>query len=256
LQRFEYCRQVLRPDLRARVLNVTEQWADIVVCGPRARDVLADARISVPGGLAFMGLAEGTVGGRAARVARAGFTGELSFELFVPALAAPRIWERLIEAGGPHGLAPVGSEANHILRIEKGFVSVGHEADGICGPDDLGLSFAVHTDRPDFVGRQALLRDRASPSGRPQLVGLLARDPSFVLPEGAAVLCADRVRTRGYVTASCWSDALGRSLALALVEDGRALVGSDILLALADGTAGARVVAPAFYDLKGVRQRG
>ncbi|MBI1245503.1 MAG: NAD(P)-binding protein [Alphaproteobacteria bacterium] len=255
-QRFEYCRQILRPELRVGVLNVTEQWADIVVCGPRARAVLADTGLSLPERFPFLGLAACSFAGLPVQVARAGFTGELSFEIFLPASAAPQAWRDLLEAGRRHAIAPVGSEANHVLRIEKGFISVGHEADGICGPDDLGLSFAVHADKPDFVGRQALLRDRASPSGRPQLVGLMARDPQFVLPEGSAVLRAQGDRTRGFVTASCWSDALGRSLAMALIEDGRSLTGSDVTLALADGTAGAQVVPPSFYDPKGERQRG
>ncbi len=255
-QRFEYCRQVLRQDLRIGLLNVTEQWADIVVCGPAARQTIADAGLPMPERLAFLGMATCRIAERGVRVARAGFTGELSFEYFVPANAAPEIWTRLLEAGRRHGIEPVGSEANHVLRIEKGFISVGHEADGICGPDDLGLSFAVHADRPDFVGRQAFLRDRSSPHGRPQLVGLFARDPGFVLPEGAAVLRTTGDRTRGYVTASCHSEAAGRSVALALIEDGRSLSGQDVTLALADGTAGARVVAPVFYDPRGERQRG
>lgn len=251
LQRFAYCRQVLRPDLRVDVVAATEQWADIVVCGPRAREILHKAGIVVPRDLKFMGVAEMEIAGRRARVARAGFTGELSFEIFVPASAAPDLWRRVVAAGA----VPVGSEANHVLRIEKGFISVGHEADGIVGPDDLGLGFAVHADKPDFIGKIALLRDRADASPRPQLVGLLARDSGLVLPEGAAILRADAAIGRGYVTASCMSGAAGRSLALALIEDGRALIGRDAQVALADGTVGARVVRPVFYDPKGGRQR-
>jgi sarcosine oxidase subunit alpha len=256
LQRFEYCRQVLRPDLSVFVLPVTEQWADIVLCGPQARDVLAAAGAAIPADLPFMSLVEARIGNQPVRVARAGFTGELSFEMFLPAAAAPALWALLLDAGARHAIAPVGSEANHVLRIEKGFISAGHEGDGIADPYDLGLGFAVHAEKADFVGRQALLRNRAYQDGRPQLVGLLSRDARFVLPEGACVLRGDAARGRGHVTASCWSDALGRSLALALIEDGRALVGGDVTVALGDGVAGARVVKPAFYDPRGDRQRG
>ncbi|MFM7347828.1 MAG: glycine cleavage T C-terminal barrel domain-containing protein, partial [Tagaea sp.] len=252
LQRFAYCRQILRSDPRVDIVAATEQWADIVVCGPYARAVLAAAGIGVPRDLPFMGIGEIEIGGAACRIARAGFTGELSFEIFLPAAAAPDLWRRLVAQGAE----PVGSEANHVLRIEKGFISVGHEADGIAGPDDLGLGFAVHANKPDFIGKAALLRDRADREPRPQLVGLLARDPDFVLPEGAAILRADAAIGRGYVTASCMSGALGRSLALALIEDGRALMGRDVLVSLPDGVAGARVVKPAFYDPAGGRQRG
>ncbi len=256
LQRFEYCRQILRPDLSVFILPVTEQWADLVLCGPQARAVLAEAGAVLPADFPFMSLVEARIGGQAVRVARAGFTGELSFEIFLPASAARALWARLLEAGARHAIVPVGSEANHVLRIEKGFISVGHEGDGIADPYDLGLGFAVQADKADFIGRQALRRNRADPSGRPQLVGLLSRDARFVLPEGACVMWRDAARGRGHVTASCWSDALGRSLALALIENGRALVGSDVTVALADGVAGARVVAPAFYDPRGDRQRG
>jgi sarcosine oxidase subunit alpha len=252
LQRFAYCRQVLRPDLRVDIVAVTEQWADIVLCGPRARALLDAAGIAVPRELKFMGIQAIEIFGRQGRVARAGFTGELSYEIFLPASAAPDLWRRLVLAGAE----PVGSEANHVLRIEKGFISVGHEADGIAGPDDLGLGFAVHADKPDFVGRAALLRDRADLAPRPQLVGLLSRDPSRVPPEGAAILREDAAMGRGYVTASCASAALGRSLALALLEDGRARIGENVLVALPDGVAGARVVKPVFYDPTGARQRG
>jgi sarcosine oxidase, subunit alpha len=252
LQRFAYCRQILRPELRVDIVAATEQWADIVVCGPRARETLDEAGIFVPRELGFMGIRDVEIGGRRARIARAGFTGELSFEIFLPATAALELWRRLVASGAE----PVGSEANHVLRIEKGFISVGHEADGIVGPDDIGLGFAVHASKPDFIGKAALLRDRADAASRPQLVGLLARDPDLVLPEGAAVLRDDAATGRGYVTASCMSGAVGRSVAMALIENGRALMGQDVQVALPDGVTGARVVKPAFYDPTGARQRG
>jgi sarcosine oxidase, subunit alpha len=256
LQRFEYCRQVLRPDLSVFVLPVTEQWADIVLCGPKARAVLAAADLVLPAEFPFMAIRDVEIAGRAALVARAGFTGELSFEFLVPSSYAPDLWRRLIEGGAKFGIEPVGSEANHVLRIEKGFISVGHEADGIADPGDLGLNFAIHADKSDFIGKQALLRNRADPASRPQLVGLLARDLNFELPEGAAILRPDAAIGRGYVTASCYSEALGRSVAMALLEDGRASIGSDVAVSVPGGIAGARVVAPVFYDPKGVRQRG
>lgn len=252
LQRFEYCRQILRPDLSVFVLPVTEQWADIVVCGPQARAALAAADLELPGDFPFLAIRDIAIAGRPAMVARAGFTGEVSFEFMVPNSLAPDLWRRLAEAGAE----PVSSEANHVLRIEKGFISVGHEADGIADPDDLGLGFAVHADKADFIGKQALLRNRADQASRPQLVGLLARDPLFEIPEGAAILRADAAQGRGYVTASCSSETLGRSIALALLEDGRAAIGTDVAVSVAGGIAGARVVAPVFFDPTGARQRG
>lgn len=256
VQRFTYARQILRPDLDVHVLPTTEQWADLVLCGPRARDVLKAAEAELPADLGFMSIADGRIAGHDVRVARAGFTGEVSFEIFAPARAAPDLWRRLLEAGKTYGLTPVGSEANHVLRIEKGYVSVGHDCDGIADPDDLGLRFAAHIDKTDFIGKQAVLRNRADPGGRPERVGLLARDRNFVLPEGAAILKTDAAATRGYVTASCWSDTLGRSLAMGLLEDGRKHIGGDVAISLPGGIAHATVVAPVFFDPKGERQRG
>jgi sarcosine oxidase subunit alpha len=256
LQRFEYFRQVLRPELSVFVLPVSEQWADIVLCGPRARAVLAAADIVLPTDFPFMAICNLEVARRPALVARAGFTGELSFEFIVPNSCAPDLWRRLTAAGSRFGIEPVGSEANHVLRIEKGFISVGHEADGIADPRDLGLDFAVHLEKADFVGKQALLRNRADSSSRPQLVGLLARDPNLELPEGSAILRQDAATGRGYVTASCFSESLERSVAMALLEDGRAMIGSEVAVSIPSGIAGATVVMPVFYDPKGVRQRG
>jgi sarcosine oxidase subunit alpha len=144
-----------------------------------------------------------------------------------------------------------------VLRIEKGFVSVGHEADGVADPHDLGMGWIVAAAKPDFVGRQALLRNRADPAPRPQLVGLLARDPEHVPAEGAVVLAEDGRQGRGYVTASCMSPALRRSVALALVADGRRLIGSEVRLFAPSGAESvATVVKPVFFDPKGARMRG
>jgi sarcosine oxidase, subunit alpha len=260
LQRLEYHRQVVWPELAIRLAPVTTQWADIVVCGPKAREILADAgtdlaldRASFP----FMALRHGKMAGVPARVLRVSFTGELSFEVQVPARLAPVLWERLIELGRAHGAVPLGSEANHVLRIEKGFISVGHEADGIADPFDLGMKWAVAMDKPDFVGKRALERNLADTLPRPQLVGLLAEDPRFVPPEGASVLDASGMRGRGFVTASCMSGAVGRSVALAMIEDGRRLMDATVELFTPAGTRHrARVVRPAFFDPRGERMRG
>ena len=260
LARFEYHRQIVWPELDVRLVPVTSHWADIVVCGPRAREVLAAVGTDIDLSTAafpFMALRSGQVGGIPARVMRVSFTGELSFEVNVPARRALELWTALLAAGAPHGIVPLGSEANHVLRIEKGFVSVGHEADGVADPYDLGMGWIVAAGKPDFVGRQALLRNRADTAPRAQLVGLLARDPAHVPAEGAVVLAVDGRQGRGYVTASCMSPAVGRSVALALVEDGRRLIGSEIRLFAPSGTETiATVVKPVFFDPKGARMRG
>ena len=260
LARFEYYRQIVWPELDVRLVPVTAQWADIVLCGPRAREVLAAMGTDIDLSAAafpFMAIRNGHVAGIPARVMRVSFTGELSFEVNVPARRALDLWKAAMAAGAADGIVPLGSEANHVLRIEKGFISVGHEADGVADPYDLGMGWIVAAGKPDFVGRQALLRNRADPTPRPQLVGLLSRDPDQVPAEGAVVLAEDGRRGRGYVTASCMSPTLGRAIALAMVDAGRSLIGSELRLFAPSGAESvAEVVKPVFFDPKGTRMRG
>ena len=133
--------QLVWPELKVYLTVVTSQWTNVCVCGPKARAVLEGAGTGAslaPDELPFMAMREMTVAGIPARVARAGYTGELSFEVNVPARHGVRLWEALTEAGEPFGLAPVGSEASMVMRCEKGFVSAGFEGDGIVNPFDAG----------------------------------------------------------------------------------------------------------------------
>jgi sarcosine oxidase subunit alpha len=163
----------------------------------------------------------------------------------------------------------MGSEANHVLRVEKGFISVGHEVDGCVNPLDLGLAWAVRMDKDDFVGKRSLQRDLARPQGRAQLVGLQVEAGQPPLEEGAQILRVglDLASARtaplasaGFVTASVWSPSLGRAVALALLEDGASRHGEQVQVtsATADGLAlrSATVVVPVFVDPEGGRMRG
>ena len=129
--------QLVWPELKVYLTIVTSQWTNVCVCGPKARAVLEGAGTGAslaPDAFPFMAMREMTVAGLPARVARAGYTGELSFEVNVPARHGVRLWEALTEAGEPFGLAPIGSEASMVMRCEKGFVSAGFEGDGIVNP--------------------------------------------------------------------------------------------------------------------------
>ncbi len=292
----EYARQCLfREPLRVLIEPVGAQWADIVVCGPHAREVLArlidpqeSAELAAQS-FAFMRLKTLRVAGIRARVFRVSFTGELSYEICVPASRALDLWHAVMAAGTDLGIEPVGSEANHVLRIEKGFISLGHEVDGDTNPDDLGMAWALHLDKADFIGRRSILRDRSQAAGRRQLVGLECIDGGGAFEEGSqvldarAVLIAGQWRSMGLVTASVESEAVGKPIALALIEDGRTLIGKAVQVtqsqplrakgelpgagpkvdAVEPGKPvkglmlrSARVVAPIFFDPTGGRMRG
>ncbi|MCF3932339.1 sarcosine oxidase subunit alpha family protein [Acuticoccus sp. M5D2P5] len=247
------------PDLKVWLTSTTEEWATVALNGPLARAVLAPlvkgldiAADAFP----HMSVAECKVAGVPVRLCRMSFTGELGFEVNVPARHALAVWEAIWTAGQPHGITPYGTETMHVLRAEKGFIIVGQETDGTVTPDDAGLAWAIGKTKRDFVGMRSLARPDLVATGRKQLVGLLTRDPATVLEEGAQLVEEDArppVPMIGHVTSSYWSETLGRSIALALVKDGRARIGETLYLPMPDTTIAAEVVAPVFYDPDGAR---
>ncbi|MBN8994036.1 MAG: sarcosine oxidase subunit alpha family protein [Rhizobiales bacterium] len=252
------------PDLKVWLTSTTEQWAVIAVQGPKARDVIVSlvdgidiARDAMP----HMSVRLGKVAGVPARLFRVSFTGELGFEINVPARHGRAVWEAVHAAGQAHGIAPYGTETMHVLRAEKGYIIVGQESDGTVIPADLGLDGMIGKTKPDFVGKRSLARPDMQLADRKQLVGLLATDPKVTLEEGAQVVedpnAPVPMRMLGHVTSSYASAALGRSIALALVSGGRARKGMKLFVPALDGTAQeATVTDPVFYDPEGKRLDG
>jgi len=148
----------------------------------------------------------------------------------------------------------------HVLRAEKGYIIVGQETDGTATPDDVGLAWAIAKSKPDFVGKRSLERPAIKAQGRKQLVGLLTIDPSTVLEEGAQVVAtpgqAPPMQLIGHVTSSYASPVLGRSIALAMVADGRARIGQTLYVPMPHGDVAVKVTAPMFYDAEGARLHG
>jgi sarcosine oxidase subunit alpha len=246
-------------DFDVWLTSTTEQWAVIAVQGPAARTVLArllDIDISAQA-MPHMSMAEGRICGVPMRLFRVSFTGELGFEVNVPADFGTAVWEAIWDAGLPHGMTPYGTEAMHVLRAEKGYIIVGQDTDGTVTPDDAGLAWAIGKAKADFVGMRSLQRPAMGAPDRRQLVGLSTRDPQIVLEEGAQVMAQPGARppTRplGHVTSSYYSAALGRSIALALVAGGRARMGQTLYVPGTAGEATVEVASPVFYDPEGKR---
>ncbi len=247
-------------DLNVWLTSTTEQWAVIAVQGPKARDVLA----SLVGGIdisreAFphMAVREGHICGVPTRLFRVSFTGELGFEVNVPTQHGRMVWEAIQAAGQPFGITPYGTEAMHVLRAEKGFIIIGQDTDGTITPEDAGMGWAIGQKKPDFVGKRSLARPDLVAQGRKQLVGLLTEDPQVVLEEGAQIV-ADPAQSVpmtmiGHVTSSYRSDALGRSIALALVAGGRARMGETLYVPMPGGVIRAKVTGTVFLDAEGSR---
>ena len=260
LAMMEDYRQTEWPDLEVWLTSTTEQWAVIAVQGPNAREVLRGCVEGLdlePAALPHMSVAAARICGVEGLVMRVSFTGELGYELNVPADYGLSVWKAVHAAGAAQGITCYGTETMHVLRAEKGYIIVGQDTDGTVTPDDAGLSWAVGRKKPDFVGRRSLQRQSMQSPDRKQLVGLRARDGRTLLDEGAQV--AERPNQRppmrlvGHVTSSYESAVLGAPIALAMVAGGRARMGQTLYVPMPGGDVEVEVVSPVFYDPKGER---
>jgi sarcosine oxidase, subunit alpha len=246
-------------ELAVWLTSTTEQWAVIAVQGPSARQVLADlVDIDITAAvMPHMSVSAGHIGGVPMRLFRVSFTGELGFEVNVPADFGPAVWQAIWAAGERHGITPYGTETMHVLRAEKGYLIVGQDTDGTVTPDDAGLAWAIGKNKADFVGKRSLQRPAMLSADRRQLVGLLSSDPQVVLEEGAQVMAQGQPsapsRPLGHVTSSYYSAALGRSIAMGLVAGGRARMGQTLYVPAPAGMLAVQVASPVFYDPTGAR---
>jgi len=247
-------------DLRVWFTPVTEQWATIAINGPMTRKMLEslveDIDIS-SAAMPHLSIREGRICGVPTRLARVSFTGELGFEVNVPADYGRAIWEAIWAEGRKVDCVVYGLDTLLILRAEKGFIVVGQETDGTVTPDDLGLGKMVGRNKPDFIGKRSLQMQDLTREGRKQLVGLLPEDPALKLDEGAQVVGEERPAigspALGHVTSAYWSPILQRGFAMALVAGGRGRIGARIHVMTKEGTRPAQIVEPIFYDKEGKR---
>jgi sarcosine oxidase, subunit alpha len=182
---------------------------------------------------------------------RIGFTGELSFELHVPAAYGRHVWERLLDLGGDLGVAPFGVEAQRILRLEKGHVIVSQDTDGLTGPYEIGMGDLVRLDKADFMGKPELAWREVDPSGA-ILVGL--RPVGDTVPDEAS-LVVDGRDIVGRVTSSRWSPTLGAPICLGFVSAAQARPGTEVTIVLPSGGRLNAVVQEhhAHFDPEGTR---
>ena len=255
----EFLLQTAWTDLRAQVVSVTDRWAGMSVAGPRARAALAlafpDLDVS-DATLPHMGVRELEVEGVPLRLLRLSFSGELAYELYVPADCGVALWERLLERAAPLGLKPYGLEALASLRIEKGHVA-GLELDHRNTLDDLGLG-KMGASAKSYVGRALRGRPDLRAAERWSLVGLECLEPQARFRGGSILFARGEPITghgRGYITSVTWSTVLDKYIALGLYQGGLKHVGEEIVCAypLKGETVRARIVQPVFVDPAGER---
>ncbi|NHB78344.1 sarcosine oxidase subunit alpha family protein [Rhodobacter calidifons] len=248
-------------DWQVYTANVTEQYAQVAVVGPNARkllQVLGGMDVSKEA-LPFMHWADGTLAGLPARVYRISFSGELSYEIAVPASHGAAFWAACTQAGKALGAMPYGTEALHIMRAEKGFIMIGDETDGTVIPQDLGLDWAISKKKADYLGKRGQERTFLASPDRWKLVGFETLDGS-VIPDGAYVIAEGvnangQRNTQGRVTSTYYSPTLKRGIAMGLLKHGPARMGEVVEFnTVAGGTVKARVRDTVFYDKDGEKQ--
>ena len=246
--------------LQVLVTPVTSRWANITVAGPRAWRWLEAAGFAAalaPAALSHMSLRDSSLAGVPLRVLRASFSGELGYEVNLPAERATWLFERLWECAAQMEASLYGIEALQVLRVEKGYLHIGTDTDGTTLPMDVGFARDLSRKSAAFVGRRSLLRPAARDPQRLQLVGLVPADGGTVLPVGGQI--APRpppTLTQGHVTSSYFSPALNHPIALAMLAGGRERLGELVSVHHLGERSAARVVATPFFDPRGERLHG
>ena len=250
------------PQLDVFLTSTTEQWAVIAVQGPKAREIIApfvEAGPITHAEMPHMSVRSCLFAGLPCRLMRVSFTGELGYEINVPADYGADVWQMVLEETQRHGGSAYGTETLHVLRAEKGYIIVGQETDGTVTPDDVGLAGLIGKRKRDFVGKRSLARPDLVAAGRRQLVGLLT-ESNEQLDEGAQIVDDENqpvpMTMLGYVTSSYFSAELRRPIALALLANGRARTGETLKVTTARGFTSATVTSPVFVDPEGGRLHG
>ena len=248
-------------DWQVYTANVTEQYAQVAIVGPNARkllQVLGGMDVSKEA-LPFMQWADGTLAGFPVRAYRISFSGELSYEIAVPASHGAAFWAACVEAGKALGAMPYGTECLHVMRAEKGFIMIGDETDGTVIPQDLGLDWAISKKKTDYLGKRGQERVYLASPDRWKLVGFETLDGS-VVPDGSYIV-ADGVNgnnqrnVQGRVTSTYHSPTLKRGIAMGLLKQGPARMGEVVEFnTVAGGTVKARVRDTVFFDKDGEKQ--
>ena len=235
LTHLEFCAQTLWPELDVCFASSTDQWAQMAVAGPKSRAILSEIVDEDLSDAAFPFMSARKVslfGGRLeGRLFRISFSGELAYELAVPAGYGESVADAIMAAGEKHGICAYGAEALGVMRIEKGHVTHA-EINGTVTPGDLGFGRMISSTKPDFIGKAMLAREGLQDPERPRLVGVKPLNPasgfrtgSHILAEGAA---ATLENDQGYISSSAFSPTLGHTIGLALVRRGPERIGEKV----------------------------
>jgi aminomethyltransferase len=232
------------------LVDRSDEIALLALQGPRAQEILAKLTDADLDAIRYYRFAEGTVDGIPATISRTGYTGEDGFELYVPAAEAPRLWRRLLEAGKDEGLLPAGLGCRDSLRLEMGYALYGNDLDEGRTPLEAGLGWVVKMGKGDFVGREALARQKEE-GVKDKLVGFTLKERGFPR-QGYTVVDAAGTPV-GQVTSGVLSPTLGIGVGMAYVPAGLAAPGTEIGIMIRDRAVPAEVAKAPFHKGGSVR---
>jgi sarcosine oxidase subunit alpha len=257
LTHLEFCAQTLWPELDVYFASSTDQWAQMAVAGPKSRAILTEIVDEDLSDAAFPFMSARPVtlfGGKLeGRLFRISFSGELAYELAVPAAYGEGVADAVMQVGEKHGICPYGAEALGVMRIEKGHVTHA-EINGTVTPGDLGFGRMISATKADFIGKAMLAREGLQSLDRPRLVGVKPIDPATSFRTGAHILADGAAATlendQGYVTSSAFSPSLGHTIGLALVKNGPERIGEKVMIwnGLRNEFTEGQLCSPVFID--------
>ena len=262
LSHLEYYHQIVWPELNVNVVSTTEQWAGAAIAGPKSRDMLSklypDLDVSNDA-LPFMGYKEAEFFGVPSRIFRISFSGELAYEINVKSDHGMFMWEKMMEVGKEFGNQPYGTEALSTLRIEMGHVA-GPELDGRTIPSDVSLNGLV-SKKKDFIGKNSLGREAFNVESRQKIVGLIPIDRKSSIPEGSHIVQDQNAKLPnpklGHVSSSCWSVENNNPFSLAIMKDGKNMIGKKFFAVspLKNKSIEVEVISSHYVDPEGKRVR-
>ena len=262
LSHLEYYLQIVWPELNVNVVSTTEQWAGAAIAGPKSRNMLSklypDLDVSNDT-LPFMGYKEAEFFGVPSRIFRISFSGELAYEINVKSDHGMFMWEKMMEVGKEFGNQPYGTEALSTLRIEMGHVA-GPELDGRTIPSDVSLNGLV-SKKKDFIGKNSLGREAFNVESRQKIVGLIPIDRKSSIPEGSHIVQDQNAKLPnpklGHVSSSCWSVENNNPFSLAIMKDGKNMIGKKFFAVspLKNKSIEVEVISSHYVDPEGKRVR-
>ncbi len=259
LSKLEDYLQTEWPELDVYLTSVTDHYGTVSICGPNSKKILSkvipDLDLSDKE-FPHMSFKNALIDNIRCRIMRISFTGEHSYEINIQSSYAKSVWEKCFEAGKEFKITPYGTETMHLLRAEKGFIIAGQDTDGTMTPVDLQMDWIISKKKYDFIGKRSLYRSDTIREDRKQLVGLLTDDPKEILEEGAQIVAETNkqpIEMLGHVTSSYFSPNLNKSIALAVVKNGKKLKGQKLFVPMKNKTINVTITDTVFLDKENKR---